>query len=97
MAADQARARANVVMTTVSTVDRSSFKLHADLVEAIASHLAQADVVQVQDSEWPLGKRLRYIIQWVGDAGYVFDGAGEPMGVFADTKALVQHAETMTA
>ena len=84
-------------MTTVSTVDRASFKLRADLVENIARHLAQVDVVQVRDSEWPAGKRLRYLVQWVGDAGYVFDAEGKPMGVFADIEALVQHAEMTTA
>ena len=67
------------------------------MAETIAKHLGKGEIVQVMDSNWPDHERLRYTIQWVGEAGYVFDGHGHPLGVFAHLDALVHHAETATA
>ena len=83
--------------TTIFTVDRVGVPIRTDLVEIVGDHLGNAKIVQVVDSEWPEGERLRYTIQWTGGAGHVFDGHGRPLGVFADLDALVEHAETVTA
>lgn len=83
--------------TPVFVVNRTWLPIRADLVEAIANHLDKGEIVRVEDSEWPASERLRYIVRWVGEAGHVFDGRGDRLGVFADLEALVQHAEMMTA
>ena len=83
--------------TPVFVINRRYLQVHAELAETIAMHLAKGEIVQVQDTDWPPHERLRYIVQWVGEAGHVFDGKGDRLGVFADLDALVQHAEMMTA
>ena len=83
--------------TTVFTIDRARTLLRDALNEIIEAHLKAGEIVQVEDSKWPAGERLRYTIQIVGGAGHVFDGHGRPLGVFADLDALVAHAEGVTA
>ena len=83
--------------TSAFTIDRSCLSLRVDLAETIANHLAKGDIVQLEDSRKPPARQLRYTVQWVGDAGHVFDGRGRTLRVFADLDALVDHAETATA
>ena len=79
------------------TVDRTIFASREDLAEMIANHLGSDEIVQVVDSKWPAGERLRYTIQRNGNAGHIFDGHGCRLGVFADLDAPAHHAETATA
>ena len=83
--------------TTIVTIDRAGIPVLADLAEAIGKHLGKEEIVQVEDTNWPAGDRLRYTIQWNGGAGHVFDGHAHTLGVFADVDALVHHAERATA
>ena len=71
--------------------------MRGDLAETIANQLAKGEIVQVEDRRKPPGRQLRYTVQWVGEAGHVFDRRGRTLGVFADLDALVDHAETATA
>ena len=71
--------------------------MRAALAEIIAKHLSEGEIVQVEDSRKPPNRRLRYTIQWIGEAGHVFDNSGRPLGIFAHLDALVDHAETATA
>ena len=80
----------------VFTIDRMLPNSPAELAETIAKHLGNGEMVQVNDSTKPPGRRLRYTIQWIGEAGYVFDGSGRMLGIFADVDALVAHAEAVT-
>ena len=81
----------------VTSIDRAEIPVFADLAETIGNHLGNDEIVQVEDSRKPPGRRLRYTIQWTGGAGHVFDRHGRPLGVFADVDALVCHAEGATA
>ena len=81
--------------TPVFTIDRSFLPSGADLVETIATISPKA-----RSSRWKTAVSCladSYTIQWVGEAGHVFDGLGHTLGVFADLGALVDHAETATA